>query len=292
MATIEYDQIQLRRGTAAVWAAANPILAQGEIGLETDTNLIKIGDGATNWNSLGYSIGGVKTSAQLASVLSGATGSGSLVFGTSPTLSAPFIHSAINPQGGTTYTLALADDSAVITTSSASAVAVSIPTDATVNFPIGTQIALIQLGTGQVTVSATTPGTTTVTSAAAVSASPATRKQGSVLILIKTGANAWSIDGDFALGGVVVSSNITAVSNNDYLVASAGGTYTITLPAAPNLNDDIKIFDSGNNAGTNNITINSNSLKINGSVQNAIINQNGARMFFRYTGSTYGWMVY
>lgn len=47
-------QIQFRRGTAASWTAANTILAEGELGLETDTDLFKIGDGTTAWNSLGY----------------------------------------------------------------------------------------------------------------------------------------------------------------------------------------------------------------------------------------------
>lgn len=46
--------IQLRRGTAAQWAAANPVLADGEVGLEKDTTEIKYGDGITPWNSLPY----------------------------------------------------------------------------------------------------------------------------------------------------------------------------------------------------------------------------------------------
>lgn len=48
------SRIQLRRDTAANWAAANPVLALAEPGLETDTQLIKYGDGATAWNSLPY----------------------------------------------------------------------------------------------------------------------------------------------------------------------------------------------------------------------------------------------
>jgi hypothetical protein len=48
-------QIQLRRDTAANWTSANPTLAEGEMGLETDTSKYKIGDGATAWNSLAYS---------------------------------------------------------------------------------------------------------------------------------------------------------------------------------------------------------------------------------------------
>lgn len=47
-------QIQLRRGTAGAWTTANPILAAGEIGIESNTNLFKVGDGITAWTSLAY----------------------------------------------------------------------------------------------------------------------------------------------------------------------------------------------------------------------------------------------
>ena len=47
-------QIQVRRGTAAQWTAANTILASGELGLETDTIKWKYGDGATAWAQLPY----------------------------------------------------------------------------------------------------------------------------------------------------------------------------------------------------------------------------------------------
>jgi len=47
-------KIQLRRDTAADWTSANPTLAAGEIGFESDTNKFKIGDGATAWTSLNY----------------------------------------------------------------------------------------------------------------------------------------------------------------------------------------------------------------------------------------------
>ncbi len=49
------DLIQVRRGTVAVWAATNPILADGELGGETDTGKLKVGDGVTAWASLPYS---------------------------------------------------------------------------------------------------------------------------------------------------------------------------------------------------------------------------------------------
>lgn len=50
------ETIKLRRGTAAQWTAANPILADGETGYETDTGNLKIGDGSTSWVSLPYRV--------------------------------------------------------------------------------------------------------------------------------------------------------------------------------------------------------------------------------------------
>lgn len=51
-------QLQFRRGTAAEWASANPTLAAGEMGIETDTNKFKVGNGSTAWSSLPY--GGIE----------------------------------------------------------------------------------------------------------------------------------------------------------------------------------------------------------------------------------------
>jgi len=48
-------RIQNRRGTASEWTNANPTLAGGEIGFETDTGKFKIGDGSTEWDDLVYS---------------------------------------------------------------------------------------------------------------------------------------------------------------------------------------------------------------------------------------------
>lgn len=48
------NRIQLRRGTAAQWTAANPVLAQGEPGVESDTGKMKFGNGVTAWLALPY----------------------------------------------------------------------------------------------------------------------------------------------------------------------------------------------------------------------------------------------
>jgi hypothetical protein len=47
-------QIQFRNDTAANWTAADPILAVGELGLETDTDQYKIGNGTDAWSDLPY----------------------------------------------------------------------------------------------------------------------------------------------------------------------------------------------------------------------------------------------
>lgn len=47
-------QIRLRRDTAANWTTANPVLAAGEAGVETDTGKLKIGNGSSSWTQLSY----------------------------------------------------------------------------------------------------------------------------------------------------------------------------------------------------------------------------------------------
>ncbi len=46
------DDIRPRRGTTAEWTSANPVLFEGEFGLDEDTGVLKYGDGATAWLSL------------------------------------------------------------------------------------------------------------------------------------------------------------------------------------------------------------------------------------------------
>lgn len=59
---------------------------------------------------------------------------------------------AINAQTGTTYTAVLSDDGKLVTCDNGSAITFTIPTNATVAFGIGTQINIMQLGAGQITI--------------------------------------------------------------------------------------------------------------------------------------------
>jgi hypothetical protein len=96
------------------------------------------------------------------------------------------------------YTAVLDDQYQVLVPmNKATAVAFKIPTDASVAFPVGTAITVLNKGAGVVTISAVTSGTTTVLSAGAVAASP-TLAQYKTAVCIKTAANTWYIAGSVA----------------------------------------------------------------------------------------------
>lgn len=71
-------RFRLRHDTAAGWAALNPILAEGEPGVEVDTHMLKMGDGATAWNALDYTGGdgpaGPPNTLVIGTVITGAVG--------------------------------------------------------------------------------------------------------------------------------------------------------------------------------------------------------------------------
>jgi hypothetical protein len=104
---------------------------------------------------------------------------------------------AFNAQTGTTYTFVLTDsNNTLVTASNASAQTYSIPTNASVAYPIGCQINIIAIGAGQVTIQATTSGTTTVLSNGATAAAPKLRVQYSSASLVKVATDTWYVIGD------------------------------------------------------------------------------------------------
>lgn len=68
--------IQFRRGTASQWTGADPVLAAGEFGFETDTRQFKIGDGTTEWSGLAYPATGTITGVTAGTGLTGGGTSG------------------------------------------------------------------------------------------------------------------------------------------------------------------------------------------------------------------------
>ena len=177
-------QIQIRRGTAAQWTSSNPTLASGEWGFETDTGKVKIGDGTTAWTSLGYTGAGDVT----------LTGTQTL---TNKTLTDAKINLGFDAETAS-YTAVLANNSQVVTMDNGSANTFSIPTNASVAFPIGTQITVLQIGAGQTTIQAVTSGTTTIQSTGATAAQPKLRARYSSATCVKAATDLWYVLGDLA----------------------------------------------------------------------------------------------
>ena len=96
-------------------------------------------------------------------------------------------------QSGTTYTLALSDASTAVEFTSSSAVTVTVPSNASVAFPVGTVIELVQFGSGILTVAAA--GGVTIRSANNLLSA---RTQYSTLSLRKRATNEWVLAGDLA----------------------------------------------------------------------------------------------
>jgi hypothetical protein len=89
---------------------------------------------------------------------------------------------------------------------------------------------------------------------------------------------------------VAVNSNITALSGRRYAVDTTAAR-TITLPVAPGVGDEVQIMDATGTAATNNITVLRNGNKINGLLEDAIIDVDMDMASFVYTGSTVGWRL-
>jgi hypothetical protein len=206
-------QIQVRRGTAAQWTSTNPTLAAGELGAETDTNKIKCGNGSTAWNSLPYiASDGDITGVTAGTGLSGGGTTGTVTVSidtsvtadlttaqtlTNKTLTDPKINLAFDAETAS-YTAVLANNGQVVTMDNSSANTFSIPTNASVAFPIGTQINVLQIGAGQTTIQAVTSGTTSIQSTGTTAAQPKLRVRYSAATCLKAGTDLWYVFGDIS----------------------------------------------------------------------------------------------
>jgi hypothetical protein len=103
------------------------------------------------------------------------------------------LYVAVNAQTGTTYAPVLADQGKVVTLSNAAAITVTLPSDATTAFPIGTEIVFVTTGAGTATFAAG--------ASAAVTGVALTASQWTVTTVIKTAANTWVVSPVAAGGG-------------------------------------------------------------------------------------------
>lgn len=233
-------------GTGSLVFANSPTLVTPVLGVATATSINGTTIPSTKTlvvTTDTLAVHAATTSAQLAGIISDETGSGSLVFATSPTLVTPNLGtpSAINLTNATAvptdatkanlasptftgtvtiptgavitspkiastytaktaaYTFASGDEGQLFSMNNAASVQFNIPTDATFNFAVGTEINVFWItGAGQPTIGAVTPGTTTVISTGATSATPKLRVVNAGATCKKLAANSWIVFGDIA----------------------------------------------------------------------------------------------
>ena len=221
MATV----IQVKRGTASSWTSANTVLAAGEIGFESDTKKMKVGDGSTAWTSLLYtSTDGDITAVVAGTGLSGGSTSGSATLSidtattvdktTAQTLTNKDLTSGTNTfptslatlTGSQTltnktltnplinltittnsgaYTLQASDSGKLVEMSSATAVALTVPPSV---FAAGEQVNVIATGAASAVITFTAGSGVTILSVGATAAAPKLRAQySSATLICKTG---------------------------------------------------------------------------------------------------------
>ena len=312
------DVIQIRRDTASAWTSANPTLASGELGIETDTDKIKVGDASTAWTSLGYLINtsgyavtsgnlsqfAATTSSQLAGVLSDETGSGAAVFATSPTLVTPALGTpasgvATNLSGtAANLTAGNVTTNANLTghvTSTGNAAVLGSFTSAQLSTALsdetGSGAAVFATSPTLVTPALGTPASGVATNITGLPLAGLLGHSTSGNVLTSNGS-AWTSAAPAAAGVTYVAktANYTTQDLEGVLADTSGGAFTVTLPASPSTGDQVVIADSGNAFASNNLTVGRNSSTINGSASDLVLDISGVSVQLIYDGST--WEVY
>ena len=158
------NRIQLRRDTASNWEEINPVLADGEMGFEWDTGFIKLGDGTTSWNSLDYNT-------------------------VSKDIPQNDIDRSLN------YPLQLSDRGKQIYNSSYPS-NIIVPTNASVEFPIGSTITIItNEDDGAYVVSADEDNPRIIVPGVAYNTNGYNLPEASMAALIKVGTDLWYLSG-------------------------------------------------------------------------------------------------
>jgi hypothetical protein len=249
------DLIQLRKQTAANWTLANPILELIEPGVETDTDLMKFGNGTSNWNDLPYATHKHTN----ASVLAKITESGGLPLWDGGAW--PGSSTQIQTDWNATTGLGVLLNKPTIPAAATDA-NITI-TDITTNNVSTTQHGFfpkLPTATGKYLKDDLTWDAPTATGGGLTSSA--------------------------------ISTATNAVANYRYICDTSTAAFTLTLPATPAAGDYIEIVDAKGSFATNNLTVANNTKNINGVAEALIIDMANAFITLTFSNdTTRGWQV-
>ena len=185
--------------TTARSALNAPLASPTFTGTVTLPNTTAIGDVSST--EIGYVNGvtsAIQTQIDTKAPLASPTFTGTVTIPTGAVITSPKIASTYSAKTAA-YTFASGDEGQLFSMNNAATTQFNIPTDATFNFAVGTEINVFWItGAGQPTIGAVTPGTTTVISTGATSATPKLRVANSAATCKKLAANSWLVIGDLS----------------------------------------------------------------------------------------------
>ena len=185
---------------AARTTALSGVLREGMISYRTDSHITEYYNGSA-WATLGSILttkGDLATFDTSSQRLAVGTDGQTLVANSTVSTGLKWIGGAYVAKTAS-YTFASGDEGNIFSMNNAATQQFNIPTDATFNFAVGTEINVFWItGAGQPTIGAVTPGTTTVISTGATSATPKLRVANSGATCKKLAANSWIVFGDIA----------------------------------------------------------------------------------------------